>query len=123
MFPDMANHAANFGRLITVLRKQRRLTQVELAAEIGVARSTIAGIERGNYMPGRETLAALADFFHITIDEMRHGMPGPGSPTTRQVIDDPNELAWVRLYRNLTDEQRALMFRLLTVPERNDSAA
>jgi len=123
MLPDMANHAASFGRLIKVLRKRKQLTQIELATEIGVARSTIAGIERGNYMPGRETLAALADFFHITIDEMRHGMPGPGAPSPRQIIDDPNELAWVEFWRGMTDEQRTLMCRLLSIPERNHTAA
>ena len=117
------NGANDLGRLVRALRKDRDMAQVELAAAIGVARSTIAGIERGHYMPGRETLVALADFFAVPVDHLRHGVTSPGTPRGREFINDPDELALISFWRALTNEQRAFMWRLLEVPKRNNSAA
>lgn len=117
------SNAKTFGQAVARLRKDKRLTQVDLAAAIGVSRSTIAGIERGNDMPGRETLTALSDFFGIPMDRLRHGMVGPRPPRQSQIVDDPDELALIEFWRGLTDDQRRFMLGLLNVPTRRDSAA
>jgi len=36
---------------VAALRKEARLTQLQLAAEIGVTRQTVIAIEKGNYIP------------------------------------------------------------------------
>lgn len=51
-------------------RKQKKLTQEELASKIGVIRATYWAYEKGSIMPPYEKLEQLADIFGITIDEL-----------------------------------------------------
>lgn len=51
-------------------RKQKKLTQEELANRIGVIRATYWAYEKGSIMPPYEKLEQLADIFGITIDEL-----------------------------------------------------
>lgn len=112
----MANAAA-LGKMIQRLRKARGLTQADAAARIGIGRSTLAGIEAGLAMPGRETQEAIADLFKVPLDHLRRASE-PGGPSRGQIIDDPDELALVAFWRGLSDEQRTLVLRMLTVPPR-----
>lgn len=114
---------SGLGTIVRALRKERGLTQADLAAAIGIARSTIAGIERGHYMPGRESLIALADFFRVPVEELGHGVARPRPPRDSEVVDDPNELAWLRFWRALTLDQRSALFSRIDIPKRNDTAA
>jgi putative transcriptional regulator len=52
------------------LRKERGLTQEELAAAIGVSRQTIISIERGRYVPSLPLALKIAGFFRCSTDEM-----------------------------------------------------
>ncbi|WP_308779768.1 helix-turn-helix domain-containing protein [uncultured Clostridium sp.] len=56
------------GDKIKKLRKERNLTQVQLAKAIGIAQSTIGMIESNKRPAGRETLIKLAEFFNVTVD-------------------------------------------------------
>lgn len=53
---------------LAALRKQKGISQAELGAAIGVARSTICQYEKGNRNPDRETLIKIADYFGVPID-------------------------------------------------------
>ena len=50
-----------------VLRAEHRLTQDQLAKEIGVTRATIGAIEGGGYNPSLELAFRLARFFQTEI--------------------------------------------------------
>ena len=52
---------------IHVLRAERRMTQQELADQIGVTRATINAIEGGNYNPSLELAFRIAQFFEKDI--------------------------------------------------------
>lgn len=56
------------GDKIKDLRKDRNLTQIQLAKEIGIAQSTLGMIEKNRTPAGRKTLIKLADFFGVTVD-------------------------------------------------------
>lgn len=56
------------GNKIKKLREERRLTQKELAEEMGLAQSTIAMIENDKKEGSTKTLKKLADFFNVTLD-------------------------------------------------------
>ncbi len=79
------------GTTIKELRKQRGLTQADLAAEIGWERGTIAAVETGGAMPGRELVEAIATFFNVSVDYVlgRNTVSGEKGLTEReqQVID------------------------------------
>ena len=51
-----------------VLRAEHRLTQEQLAGEIGVTRATIGAIEGGGYNPSLELAFRLARFFQTDIN-------------------------------------------------------
>jgi len=50
-----------------VLRAERRLTQEQLAKEIGVTRATIIAIEGGGYNPSLELAFRIARYFETDI--------------------------------------------------------
>jgi len=51
-----------------VLRAERRITQEQLAKEVGVTRATIVAIERGGYNPSLELAFRLARYFQTDIN-------------------------------------------------------
>jgi putative transcriptional regulator len=53
-----------------VLRAEQRITQEQLAREIGVTRATITAIERGDYNPSLELAFRLARFFKQGIHDI-----------------------------------------------------
>jgi len=51
------------GRKISALRKERDMTQVELADKLGVTYQAVSSWERGNSMPDIAKLPDLSDVF------------------------------------------------------------
>ena len=60
----------NLGNKILELRKQKNVTQDELAAELGVTAAAVSKWENNYTMPDVLMLCALADFFSVTTDEL-----------------------------------------------------
>ena len=52
------------------LRRERGITQEELAAALGVTRQTIIAIERGKYDPSLRLAFKIARFFGKKIEEI-----------------------------------------------------
>lgn len=50
------------------LRKERKLTQVELQMRTGIEQSLLSKFENGERIPPTETLIILADFYNVSID-------------------------------------------------------
>ena len=53
-----------------VLRAEERITQEELANEIGITRATIIAIEKGDYNPTLELAFKLSRFFKVGIEQI-----------------------------------------------------
>ena len=62
-----------FNEKIQELRKQKGLTQEELAARLFVSRTAISKWESGRGYPNIDSLKAIAKFFDVTIDELLSG--------------------------------------------------
>lgn len=60
----------SFGLRIKYLRKDKKLSQEELAELSGLHRTYISSLERGQRNPTLTTLALLSKGFNITIDEL-----------------------------------------------------
>lgn len=105
----------SLGSRVRALRKERGLTQATAAEDIGIARGTLASIETGSDLPGRETLAAIATYYGRSIDYLVDGQCASSAPSASQVIDDPNEIALINFWRGLTTEERKHMLRLLRI--------
>lgn len=57
------------GRKIRQLRRQRKLTQVELAEKIGVHQSDLSRMEQGEYKVGLDTLLKILATFDLSIGD------------------------------------------------------
>lgn len=53
---------------IECLRRERRLTQEELAAAVGVTRQTVIALEKGNYVPSVLLALKIAQFFSRPVE-------------------------------------------------------
>src|SRR5690242_13832428 len=56
------------GNKLRERRKALNLSQLDVAADIGIDRSHLANIEKGRHMPGRKTLYALASRLDLSLD-------------------------------------------------------
>lgn len=59
-----------FSANLRKFRKQKKLTQEELASRIGVIRATYWAYEKGTIMPPYDKLEQIADIFDVSIDEL-----------------------------------------------------
>jgi len=60
----------SIGKQIAHLRKQRKLTQEELAAKLGVTAQTLSKWENGHTLPETASLPLLAKIFECSIDSI-----------------------------------------------------
>lgn len=59
-----------FSANLKKFRKQKKLTQEELASRIGVIRATYWAYEKGSIMPPYDKLEQIANIFGVSIDEL-----------------------------------------------------
>jgi transcriptional regulator with XRE-family HTH domain len=88
------------------LRAKMGVTQSEVAAAVGIERSTLAGIESGNAMASRATLAALADFYQVTIDYLENGTAAASQQLALDTAQTEEEATLLRIVRLLDENQR-----------------
>ena len=67
----------NFGNTILQLRKQKNVTQDEMAAELGLTAAAVSKWENNYTLPDILMLCALADYFGVTTDELLGRNPKP----------------------------------------------
>ena len=61
------------GTFIAVLRKEKGLTQKELAEQIGISDKTVSKWETGNGMPDIAYLSPLCEVLDINVNELLSG--------------------------------------------------
>lgn len=80
-------------------RKQKNITQTCLAKALNVSANTISAWENGKSFPDVYLLSRLADYFHITTDELL------GRKINYNIYLNNLEKNIVTLLRKLTSEQ------------------
>ena len=70
---NQASEHMEFCEKLQVLRKQKNLTQEELAEVLFVSRTAVSKWESGRGYPSIDALKAVSKFFGITIDELLSG--------------------------------------------------
>ncbi|WP_285804117.1 helix-turn-helix domain-containing protein [Alkalicoccobacillus plakortidis] len=68
-----------YGKRLTSLRKQKKLSQEGLTNKLGINRSTYARYEREQTQPDYDTLQKLADFFEVSTDYLLGRVDEPDS--------------------------------------------
>lgn len=57
-----------FGEMLKMMRKSRNLNQVQLAAQLNVAKQTISNWENNNILPSIDMLVKISHYFSVSTD-------------------------------------------------------
>lgn len=109
-----------FREIIIKLRKEKDLSQEQLAKELNVSKSTIAMWETGNRCPSAEMYDQIADFFNVDIDYLygrtkirqKNHFDNDG---TQYIPADPDIRRIQRARDSMTEKEREKMMNLLKV--------
>lgn len=97
------------GEIIKSLRKEKKMTQEELADYIGVQKSAVAKWETGRTQNiKRETINALAVLFGV---QPSYLLDGEGE----RLMLNADEIALIKAFRNASDHQRQIVLLTLEV--------
>jgi len=88
------------GDKIRQLRKEKNLSQADLAYETGLTKAAISMYELGARHPKIETLEILADYFNVDMDYIT------GRTITSGIVADDNERLIISQFRAMNDEGR-----------------
>jgi Predicted transcriptional regulators len=81
--------ATEFNRIITLLRKEKGVTQKEAAAKLGVSQALLSHYEKGIRECGLEFIVRLADYYDVSCDYLL-GRSADRAGTTLRVEDLPD---------------------------------
>lgn len=87
----MTHASASVGNLIQSWRRNRRLSQLDLAAEAGISQKHLSFVESGRSQPSREMILHLAEHLGIPMREQNALLLAAGfAPVYRErALDDP----------------------------------
>jgi len=102
--PDSPADPIDLGSRLRRLRRQRGLTQDELAVAVGVSRSAVAQWESGRSGQATSHLRRLAEALGIQVNDLMHDQHA-----TETVAQAGDERALLRLYRACSPADRQLL--------------
>ena len=83
-----------FNNRLYQLRKQKGLSQEELASRLNVSRQTVSKWEVGDSTPDMEKLVAISDLFDVSLDMLIMGKEAPApeaAPAKSELVDVINQ--------------------------------
>lgn len=95
----------DFAKNLKKLRKEKKLSQVELGAMLGYGYTAIANYESGRNMPSLKDLMKLATILNVTLDELAGLVSDPERPLKEQ------QLLWD--FRNLEEKEQEIVLKLV----------
>ena len=101
------NTPQDIGTRIRVQRRERQLTQDELAQKVGVSRSAVAQWETGRTGQITGNLSRIAAALDVGVEYLLYGDDKHAAAGPRQ----GDELALLRLYRECDPEDRQMLLR------------
>ncbi|HIV18326.1 MAG TPA: helix-turn-helix transcriptional regulator [Candidatus Merdivicinus intestinigallinarum] len=80
-----------FGKRLADLRKEKGMTQLELAEKMGVTDKAVSKWERNLSLPDAGSLPRLAEIFQVSVDELMQGKAEakekPNHNTAAQIVN------------------------------------
>ena len=89
------------GSFIKTLRKEKGLTQEQLAEALFVSSKTVSRWETGSVLPDLNTLQTLANFFGVDIKELLYGERNPDDSAEKETIRRLSEYAETKEQRGI----------------------
>lgn len=90
---------ADFGKRLKELRKQKHLSQEELAKQLNISRSSIGMFEQGRRRPDFEMQEVFADYFNVNMDYL----------FGRE--DDPDIALVVEMMKTMNEKQKSHLIK------------
>lgn len=84
---------SEFSRIMTLLRKERRISQKKAAEDLGISQGLLSHYEKGKRECGLEFLVRAADYYSVSCDYLLGRSPEPQGKTisiSELPDDDPN---------------------------------
>lgn len=100
------------GKFIAKKRKEKNLTQEQLAEKIGVHNKTISKWETGKCMPDYSVIQKLCEILDITVPELMDGEEK--EPDSIRVYDDEQILNLLRRTQEL-EHQKNILYGIIMV--------
>ena len=103
------------GDILSELREDRNMTQIELSDILHISNSSISAFETGARVPNVETLISLSSFFDVSTDYLLGLTPIKLSPSVLSVelIDGVAVGTVIALLKTLTPEQKSAVLLIL----------
>ena len=99
----------SLGQRITYYRKKIGISQIDLAAAVGMSHSTVSGYEKDKKTPSVPVLQGLAKTLNVTVDALL-GLESPQNTGESNIL---------RAYRSLNGLGRDRVAELITLFEEN----
>ena len=93
----------NFATRLGELRRARKISQTQLAKELGITSSAISMYECGKREPSFETEELIADYFNVDLDYLR----GISNTTNKIVSGDAHLL--LHIYKEIDEHAQTLL--------------
>lgn len=84
----------DFPRIITLIRKERKISQKQVAADLGVSQALLSHYEKGIRECGLQFLIRAADYYGVSCDYLLGRSPSPQKQVTSSIRKtfDSNEI-------------------------------
>ena len=93
---EMMSATANVGARLRSLRKERHLTQMELARQIGIQQSDLSRMEKGEYRVSLDNLVKILTVFDVSFNDFFDAQKAAAEPRRALSHEDMQILHLVR---------------------------
>lgn len=104
----------SFGKNLERIRKDKKVSQAKLGAELGLTQQMISSYEKELSSPNTEVLIKIADYFNVSLDYLvGHVVESAGSDSATE--------RFLRYFENLTemDREKCIMIVRTLLQERD----
>lgn len=98
---------------ITKLRKSRGLTQQKFAEAIHVTQAAVSQWETGRTTPDVQQLFIIANYFGVTVEELKNEDIHIEIPTTEKAPSEESVERGIDLFRQLSEENKAQVMQYM----------
>ncbi|MHA4128158.1 helix-turn-helix domain-containing protein [Bacillus cereus] len=95
-----------FGNILRELRKEKKITQKDLALTLKLSESTIGMYERNERQPDYDTLNRIANYFRVTTDFLLGRTTNCQEHVPKDIIEDPELGFWFKDIKDASPEKR-----------------
>lgn len=108
------------GYILKFLRKEQRLTQKEVAENLGIAQQTYAGYESGKHEPSIEIAIRISDFYGLSLDYITGRFVEPNDKTIEEYVNFDLILRYSLSYYARAEQNNIEQIKLIKKSIKND---